>query len=208
MWRKDAGTVDRKEAVFFLAYRALGTRRGTRAYPAEGAEPVIPAATKARGKATLFGKGKNCPGGMLVVKMLLGGRLSFLPALHLSSVRWVSHCWKGRCGTGSHPAFFFVLSSWEISRFLEQKWGNQYWPHEEEAEYVAEARCGLEQAWRQTMLASRSPAPSLSSRTATLSYARWTLDFTTLPKLITGSFDTLKALHWHEEAFGQWQHGC
>lgn len=95
--------------MFFLSYRALGTRRGTRAYPAQGAEPVIPAATKARGKATLFGEGKNFPGGMLVVKMLLGGRLSFLPSLHLSRVRQVSHCWKGRCGTGSRPTFFLFF---------------------------------------------------------------------------------------------------
>lgn len=58
--------------------------RGTHSYLAQGAESVLPAATQARGEATLFGRGKNFPRVTLVMKMLLGGELSIPPALHLS----------------------------------------------------------------------------------------------------------------------------
>lgn len=53
---------------------------------------------------------------------------------------------EGKVWDRQSSYIFFVLSSWEISRFVKQKRGNQYWLHEEGAEYVAEARCGLQQA--------------------------------------------------------------
>lgn len=42
--------------------------------------------------------------------------------------------------------YFSVLSSKEISRFIKQKQGNQYWLHEEGADTAARVREGLREA--------------------------------------------------------------
>lgn len=40
-----------------------------------------------------------------------------------------SCCWKGGCGAGNHPLFFF-FSSWEFLRFIREKHSDRYQLHE------------------------------------------------------------------------------